>query len=75
LGEQGHLGFLKELQPHWKQRFVVWACTCSYVPGAQRATAAITGSDHEGSDHGFIFFPYYRRFGNLGEICETASLQ
>ena len=33
LGEQGHLCFLKEQQPHWKQEFVVWACACDYVPG------------------------------------------
>lgn len=75
LGEQGHLCFLKERQPHWKQEFVVWACTCNYVSGGWWAPAAIAGSNREGSDHAFIFIPNDRKFGNLREIRETASLQ
>lgn len=75
LGEQSHLCFLKERQPHWKQEFVVWACACNYVPGGWQAPAAIAGSHGEGSHHAFIFIPNDRKFGNLGETCETASLQ
>lgn len=57
LGEQSHLRFVKEQQPHWKRELVVWACIYNYVPGGWQAPAAITGSNCKGSDHTFTFIP------------------